>query len=121
MDKATLQIEKVIQEHIQNTLEKKHMPELPQSVVATDNFAEIIEKLVILHIRTWMLEDAVGQSNDLAEIGRLKKKIDICFKQKRPQYIEAINALMHEAITKGRALSEESVKHYAGFEDESDQ
>ena len=120
MDKTAQTLEALITQYAQDTLNQKSMPELPESIVATDNLAEIIEKLVILHIRTWMLEDAVGETDDAAEVGALKKKIDICFKQKRPQYIQAINALMHEAVTKGRALTEDSVKQYAGFKDASE-
>ena len=117
MDQITQTIEDIITKTIQVTLRQDDIPSLPSSLVATDNLAEVIEKLTILHIRTWMLEDAVGETNDLKQIGQLKKKIDICFKQKRPQYIQAINAMLDDALKNGKDIAEESVKSYSGFEE----
>lgn len=117
MNDISLKIEEAIQNKIVELLNKSNgsVPELPVDLVATDNIAEVIEKLVILHIRTWMLEDAIGLAQSDEEIGKLKKKIDICFKQKRPMYIQAINKMIDEAIKHGKSLQEDSVKIYKSF------
>ena len=91
--------------------------DLPQ-YIETDSLGETVEKLAILHIRTWMLEDAIQAANDDKEIADLKRKIDICFKIKRPKYVAAINAMIDSAIKEGRTLREDSVKLYKGLENE---
>ena len=93
------------------------MVSLPQ-FIETDSLGETIEKLVILHIRTWMLEDAIQAAQDDKQIALLKRKIDICFKIKRPKYVAAINAMVDSAIKSGRSLQEDSVKLYKGIDDE---
>ena len=79
---------------------------------------ETVEKLTILHIRTWMLEDAIQAATSDQEIADLKRKIDICFKIKRPKYVAAINAMVDSAVSSGRTLREDSVKLYKGLDNE---
>ena len=50
-------------------------------MAVTDNLSEVIEKLVILHIRTWFLEDMAGIATTDTELADIKRKVDICFKQ----------------------------------------
>ena len=80
----------------------------------TDNLGEVVEKLCILHIRTWMLEDAAQEAKTDDELGALKRKIDICFKQKRPRLVQAINRQVSDAIINNTSLVEDSVKLYKG-------
>ena len=80
----------------------------------TDNLGEVVEKLCILHIRTWMLEDAAQEATSDEELGILKRKIDICFKQKRPRLVQAINRQVSDAIVNNTSLVEDSVKLYKG-------
>ena len=113
MDNIAEMLEKRIVEKVHEVLIKREgPPELPDNLIATDNLGEVIEKLCILHIRTWFLEDMVAVAKTDEEIASLKKKIDICFKQKRPQYIQAINRMVDGAIVNGRSLVEDSVKIY---------
>jgi len=63
----------------------------------------------------WYLENSIGQSSIDSEIADLKRKIDICFKIKRPKYVEAINKMIDKSIITGKSLVEDSVKHYKGF------
>jgi hypothetical protein len=109
-------IEKIIQNKVKEICEKKEIPELLGDVIETDNIGEVIEKLTILHIRMWMLEDQLGTVTTDKEIADLKRKIDICFKIKRPKYVEAFNRMITTAITKGKSLQEDSVKIYKGVE-----
>jgi hypothetical protein len=80
---------------------------------------EVIEKLCILHIRTWFLEDMAGVAKTDEELANIKRKIDICFKQKRPTYIQAINTMIDQCILNEKSLLENSVKIYKGISDES--
>ena len=107
-------LEKVIQTHVTELLKNKQRPDLPKDLIETDNIGEVIEKLIIIHIRMWMLEDAVGIAQTDKEIANLKRKIDICFKQKRPKYVEAINRMIENAVLLGKPLVEDSVKQYRG-------
>ena len=91
--------------------------QLPE-FVETDSLGETVEKLTILHIRTWMLEDAIQAATCDREIADLKRKIDICFKIKRPKYVAAINAMVDSAVLTGRTLREDSVKLYKGLDNE---
>jgi len=104
--------EDIIKKRVAEVLETKEMPELLPDIIQTDNIGEVIEKLIIVHIRMWMLEDAIGLAED-KDVAGLKRKIDICFKQKRPRYVEAVNRMIDDAIISGRSLTEDSVKRYA--------
>ena len=107
-------IEDIIVKTVDKVVSEKEMPDT--EYIATDNLGEIVEKLVILHIRTWMLEDQLPLAKDDAEVGIIKKKIDICFKIKRPKFVQAINLLVEDAIRKNKSLKEDSVKLYKGFD-----
>lgn len=109
-------IENVIKNRVSSVLKTREVPELPIDIITTDNLGEVIEKLCILHIRTWFLEDMVGLAKTDEEIATLKRKIDICFKQKRPQYVQAINRMIDASIIDGKSLIEDSVKIYKGNE-----
>ena len=63
----------------------------------------------------WYLEDSISSADSDAEIAELKRKIDICFKIKRPKYVQAINRMIENSIVTNKSLVEDSVKHYKGF------
>jgi hypothetical protein len=106
-------IEDIIVKTVDQVLNEKEMPDT--DYIATDNLGEIIEKLVVLHIRTWMLEDQIPLAKNDEELGVLKRKIDTCFKIKRPKFVQAINLLVEDAIRHEKSLREDSVKLYKGF------
>lgn len=107
-------LELFIKNKINNIMseEKDNPPDLTEDFLYTDNFAEVLEKLIILHIRTWMLEDMASSCQDDTELGSIKRKLDICFKQKRPSYIQAINRMIDDSICNNKRLIEDSVKVY---------
>lgn len=109
-------IEEIIQNKTLEILTKNKNVELPNDIIETDNLGEVIEKLSILHCRMWYLEDAISDAKTDSEIAELKKKIDICFKSKRPKYVEAINRMVDNSISQGKSLIEDSVKLYKGVE-----
>lgn len=107
-------IDECIKETIDEVLSRRELPDV--EYIETDNLGEVIEKLSILHTRMWMLEDAIQEANTDTEIADLKRKIDICFKVKRPRLVQAVNLLVDNAIATGRTLREDSVKLYRGVE-----
>ena len=112
-------IENIISETVKQELSLRLTPELPADFNYTDTLAEVIEKLCILHIRTWFLEDMAGVAKTDQELANIKRKIDICFKQKRPAYVQAINRMIDQCIKTEKSLVEDSVKVYKGINDES--
>ena len=116
MDDLAYTIENIIKETVNNTLNKGNLPD--SEYIATDNLGEVIEKLAIIHIRMWMLEDAIQAATSDEEIAELKRKCDICFKVKRPKYVQAINKLVDDAILFNKSLREDSVKLYKGVVDD---
>jgi hypothetical protein len=107
-------IDQCIKETIDEVLSKRELPDV--EYIETDNLGEVIEKLSILHTRMWMLEDAIQEAKTDSEIAELKRKIDICFKTKRPRLVQAVNLLVDNAISSGKSLREDSVKLYKGIE-----
>lgn len=107
-------IDECIKETIAEVLSRRELPDV--EYIETDNLGEVIEKLSILHTRMWMLEDAIQEAKTDTEIADLKRKIDICFKIKRPRLVQAVNLLVDNAIATGRTLREDSVKLYKGVE-----
>ena len=107
-------IEDIIARTVKDVLSKIEIPN--STYVETDNLGEVIEKLAIIHIRMWMLEDAIQAATSDAEIADLKRKCDICFKVKRPRYVQAINLMVDNAIRTNRSLIEDSVKLYKGID-----
>lgn len=109
-------IEDVIKNKTVELLNESKQVELPNDIIETDNIGEVIEKLSILHCRMWYLEDSISDAKTDSEIADIKRKIDICFKQKRPKYVEAINRMIENSILSGKTLIEDSVKKYKGYE-----
>ena len=107
-------IEEIIKNEVTEILNKSKEVEMPDDLIETDNIGEVIEKLSILHCRMWYLEDAISAATSDTEVAELKRKIDICFKVKRPRYVQAVNLMVDTAIRTNRSLVEDSVKLYKG-------
>lgn len=108
------ELEGIVIRKVEEVLSAGDMPDA-EEYIPTDNLGEVIEKLVILHIRTWMLEDAAQEAKTDEDLADIKRKVDICFKQKRPKYVQAINRMVDDAIIRGKSLAEDSVKFYKGI------
>lgn len=109
-------IEEIIKNIVTETLNESKEADKNVDLIQTDNIGEVIEKLSILHCRMWYLEDAIADAKNDGEVAGLKRKIDICFKDKRPRLVEALNVMMNDAIVNNKSLVEDSVKHYKGFQ-----
>lgn len=104
-------IDQRIREHVATICSTGEIPDTKE-FIETDNFGEVIDKLIIVHIRTWMLEDKIHQDISDEELADLKRKIDQCFKRKRPQLVQALNCLVEKAVIEGKSLVEDSIKIY---------
>lgn len=109
-------IEDIIKNVTHKILNESKEVAMPPDIIETDNLGEVIEKLSILHCRMWYLEDAAGLAKTDEELADIKRKVDICFKQKRPKYVQAINRMIEKSILEGKSLIEDSVKMYKGHE-----
>lgn len=109
-------IEEIIKNKVAEVLSKREVPDIID-LIQTDNIGEVIEKLAILHIRMWMLEDKAALATEATEIADLKRKIDICFKNKRPKFVQATNLMIENAVRTGQSLIEDSVKYYEGHKE----
>jgi hypothetical protein len=114
-----MNIGEALDEHIRNVINSSLVGRQlldANYYIATDSFGEVVEKLAILHTRMWMLEDQMPLAKTDAEIADIKRKLDICFKIKRPKLVAALNALVDDAIINNKSLREDSVKAYKGVE-----
>jgi hypothetical protein len=108
-------IQTIIKERVNTILsEASEIPDV--ELCETDNLGEVLEKLIIVHIRMWMLEDYIQTvyEND-KEVADVKRKLDICFKQKRPKLVQAVNKLVDNSIRFNKSLVEDSVKAYKNY------
>jgi hypothetical protein len=108
-------VEDIIKNTVNDVLSLRKIPDLKDQVY-TDSMGEVIEKLCILHIRMWMIEDQLGLAKTDEEIASLKKKTDICFKIKRPKLVAAVNQMFNDALLNNKNLVEDSVKQYKGVD-----
>lgn len=80
--------------------------------IASETFGEVLDKLIITHIRIWNLVDraAVADEEDLPAI---YNKIKHCVNVKRPKLVTALNK-MFEEIVRGRwdLVDDEYVKAF---------
>lgn len=104
-------LDQYIKEKVCSILTKRYIPDT-ENFIETDSFGEVIDKLIIVHIRTWMLEDMITKDISDEDLGKLKRKIDICFKQKRPKLVQALGRLIEKSVLDGKSLVEDSVKIY---------
>lgn len=114
-------LDNFIKDKINTILSESNKNTLPNTddFIETDNLGEVFEKLIIIHIRMWMIEDTLQSVySDDHQVADLKRKLDICFKQKRPKLVQAINRLIENSIKYEKSLIEDSVKVYKGYKDE---
>jgi|694.fasta_scaffold03894_29 hypothetical protein len=111
-------LDMILKEHVYDILGRQILNfNPPPEYAASDSIGEVLEKLAILHIRTWHLEDAMQAAKSDEELADLKRKVDICFKVKRPKLVAALNAMIDDAIVHNKSLREESVKLYKGVKE----
>jgi hypothetical protein len=93
------ELDKYIKQRVHYYLKSKKRLNNYDSIFS-DTFAELIDKLIIVHIRYWNLEDAMGKSKTATKTGELKQKADNLFKEKRPSLVQSLDKLIIQ-LTKG--------------------
>ena len=108
-------ISKLLLEEIAERFDKE--PLNIEGLEFSESFAEIMDRFIVLHIRMWKLEDAIAEAKSDSEVADLKRKVDYCFKDRRPKLTKAINSYLDVYVSKNHAkkFSEENVKLYKGF------
>lgn len=79
-----------------------------------------LERLAILHVKLWMLEDqARNPKFSDAQVGAIKRKIDILNGEKRPLLIESLGDILAKAVKEGNAdlVREPNLKDYEARDD----
>jgi hypothetical protein len=86
------ELDKYIQSKVKETLDMTKFPDYDD--IHSDTFSELIDKLIIVHIRLWYLEDATNAETDAEKIAQLKRKADITFKEKRPMLVKSLDKII---------------------------
>ena len=102
-----------IREIIKSTLDKDKFPDYDN--IYTDTFSELIDKLCIVHIRYWYLEDSMAFAKDDEELVSLRKKSESLFKEKRPMLVAGIDKFITQFVKGDIELNPINVKHYKGW------
>ena len=87
--------------------------------IHSDTFSELIDKLIIVHIRLWYLEDAINSETDLEKIASLKRKADITFKEKRPMLVKSLDKIIVNMCNGKFNPTVENPKLYKNYKNES--
>jgi hypothetical protein len=109
------ELDAYIREKVKETLDNNKFPEYDD--IHSDLFSELIDKLVIVHIRLWYLEDALTVETDPDKFMALKKKADVTFKEKRPMLVKAIDKTITNMCNGKFNPTVESPKFYKGFKE----
>jgi hypothetical protein len=118
MDFATIMTDLVAAEIGRIVADAKNRPveEVPDAeYIASETIGEVLDKLLILHIRIWHLEDLVDGADD-AELLIIQRKLRHLFRTKRPRLVAALNKMLKIAVLQGRfgLVDDEDVKVYGG-------
>lgn len=84
--------------------------------IHTDTFSELIDKLCIVHIRYWYLEDEMAICKDDERLVELRKKSEYLFKEKRPMLVLAIDKYIDALVKNKINYTPQNIKKYLGWE-----
>lgn len=100
------------------SVENGTLPDDDVTLVASETMGHVIEKLVILNIRYWHLEDLAGSlRHDDPRYAEVKRKSEHLFAVERPRLIAALNLMLRTAVIRGEApyLEDFNTKLYKGY------
>lgn len=95
------EFDELIRNRVNEILDKNKFPDYDD--VYTDTFSELIDKLIIVHIRYWYLEDAMANAASDEELVKYRRKSESLFKEKRPMLVEAIDKMIIK-LAKGETI-----------------
>jgi hypothetical protein len=106
-----------IKNKVTTILDKNKFPKYDN--VYTDTLAELIDKLCIMHVRYWYLEDAMASCNNDEELLHLRKKSESLFKEKRPMLVAGFDKLIIKILKGELNYTPINTKHYKGWSQKS--
>ena len=109
-------LDEEIKERVEKILQNNKFPEYDE--VYTDTFSELIDKLIITHIRYWYLEDAMSSAKNDKELVEYRKKSESLFKEKRPMLVKALDKMIYQILTEKIKYTPSNVKKYENWENE---
>jgi len=98
---------------VKNILDENKFPDYDD--IHTDTLAELIDKLIIVHIRYWYLEDAMSEAKTDEELAHLRRKSECLFKEKRPMLIEGFDKLIFKILEGKEVYTPSNTKQYKGW------
>ncbi len=111
------ELDKYIQLKVKESLDMTKFPEYDD--IHSDTFSELIDKLIIVHIRLWYLEDATNAETDPIKVAELKRKADITFKEKRPMLVKSLDKMIVNLCNGKFTPTIENPKLYKDYEKEN--
>lgn len=106
-------IDTYIENKVNLLLNKGKFPDYDN--IVTDTFSELIDKLCIVHIRYWYLEDAMASTENDNELVTLRKKSESLFKEKRPMLVHGIDKYISLLINQKINSDPMNYKHYKNW------
>lgn len=83
--------------------------------IYTDTFSELIDKLIVVHIRYWNFENDLALAQTDKEVAEIKRKSEILFKEKRPMLVKALDKLFYQRINGNVNYTPSNLKNYKGW------
>jgi len=90
-----------------------------EALMSNQKFADLLIKCGVvppMKVSPTTGKDPLALAKSDEELADLKRKVDICFKVKRPKLVAALNAIIDDAIANNKTLREDSVKLYKGIQ-----
>lgn len=85
--------------------------------VCPDTLAEIIDRLVILHIRYWYLKEAMSNPNlSDSELNDLRKKSELILNEKRPMLVRTFDKILFKLMANKLNYEPINYKFYKNWE-----
>jgi urate oxidase len=112
-DELITRIDNAIEELTELRLRNSNFPDFDK--IETDTFGEVIDKLLIVHIRYWHLEDQMAAEEDDSRLAALRRKSESLFKEKRPMLVSALDKAIVSRIANGTPEFGDNLKLYKGW------
>ena len=103
---------------IVRAIQTNNLPRAEERLIASETMGHVIEKLIILNIRYWHLEDLAGSlSPEDTRYAEVKRKSEHLFAVERPRLISALNLMLKTAVSQHGAdfLEDYNTKLYKGY------
>jgi hypothetical protein len=114
VEATLMRIDKALEDLTDLRLSDSQYPNFDK--IETDTFGELIDKLLIVHIRYWHLEDQMSAEKDDVKLSKLRRKSESLFKEKRPMLVAALDKAIVSRINNKNIDFGENLKLYKGWD-----